>query len=239
MTCFSLTPCSSSLSNWSAVFCPDTASLRVDSWTSGVTNSSTSLGGSPLVDESRELDGIASSSAQQRSADNWKYSLNLKFLFAYHVCIKISRQLKGPFIRSNLGFFDLCCPILENTNVKCEHHHLLPQNWFLMFEENTDADATCEQSFNKLILTSARKGDSNCRKNLQSHVLYFCIAQETNSAYFTSSDDNSVQIEGTTSCCVGLGVRTPWVVVKFLTFYTHSHWSQVIIDTKVILVFWK
>ena len=55
--------------------------------------------------------------------------------------------------------------------------------------------------------------------------------------YFTSSDDNSVQIEGTTSCCFGLVVRTPRVVVKFLTFNTHSHWSQVIINTKAILVF--
>ena len=23
-------------------------------------------------------------------------------------------------------FFDLCRPVLENVNVKCEHHHLLP-----------------------------------------------------------------------------------------------------------------
>ena len=29
-------------------------------------------------------------------------------------------------------FFDLCRPILGNANVKCKHHHLLPQTLFLM-----------------------------------------------------------------------------------------------------------
>ena len=30
-------------------------------------------------------------------------------------------------------FFDLCRPVLENANVTCEHHHLLPQKPFLTF----------------------------------------------------------------------------------------------------------
>ena len=41
---------------------------------------------------------------------------------------------------------DLCCPVLENVNVKCEHHHFLPQTPFMMFDENTNAVATCEQA---------------------------------------------------------------------------------------------
>ena len=40
-------------------------------------------------------------------------------------------------------FFDLYHPILENPNVKYEHHHLLPQNPFLKFDANTDV--ICEQ----------------------------------------------------------------------------------------------
>ena len=40
-------------------------------------------------------------------------------------------------------FFDLCRPVLENTNVKCEHNHLLPQNPFSKLDGN--ADFTREQ----------------------------------------------------------------------------------------------
>ena len=43
-------------------------------------------------------------------------------------------------------FFDLCRPVLENANVRCEHHHLLPSNPFLMFTKNVKSHVTCEQS---------------------------------------------------------------------------------------------
>ena len=39
-----------------------------------------------------------------------------------------------------------CCPVLENVNVKCEHHHFLRYTPFMMFDENTNAVATCEQA---------------------------------------------------------------------------------------------
>ena len=43
-------------------------------------------------------------------------------------------------------FFDLCRPVLENANVKCEHYHFLERiNIFLMFDENANADVTREQ----------------------------------------------------------------------------------------------
>ena len=37
-------------------------------------------------------------------------------------------------------FFDLCCPILEYTNVMCEHHYLLLYTLFLTFYANANAD---------------------------------------------------------------------------------------------------
>ena len=52
-------------------------------------------------------------------------------------CLKVHSQVMSAF------FFDLCRPVLENANVKCEHLHLLPWDPFLSFSPN--ADVTCEQ----------------------------------------------------------------------------------------------
>ena len=56
----------------------------------------------------------------------------------------ISRLILRSFVTSAFAFvFNICRPVLENANVKCEHDHLLPQNPFLTFDAN--ADVTCEQ----------------------------------------------------------------------------------------------
>ena len=39
-------------------------------------------------------------------------------------------------------FFDLCYLVLEDANVKCEHHHLLAKKPFLMFNANANADVS-------------------------------------------------------------------------------------------------
>ena len=46
-------------------------------------------------------------------------------------------------------FFHFCCPILENGNVKCRHHQLLPQpqDPFLTFDKNRNADVMRKQGF--------------------------------------------------------------------------------------------
>ena len=46
--------------------------------------------------------------------------------------------------------FNVCCPVLENTNVKCEHDQLLPWNPFLTFVAN--GDVTCKQGLNGLYM---------------------------------------------------------------------------------------
>ena len=60
----------------------------------------------------------------------------------YTVCSMFA-TCKGPFTRkvSICFFFDLGLPIVENANVKCKHYHL-PQNPFLIFDENANVDVT-------------------------------------------------------------------------------------------------
>ena len=53
--------------------------------------------------------------------------------------LKVHSYVTSAFV----FFFDLCRPLLENANVKCEHHHLSPETPFLKFD--TNADVTCEQ----------------------------------------------------------------------------------------------
>ena len=48
-------------------------------------------------------------------------------------------------------FFSLCCPFSENVNVRYGHHHFLPLNPFVIFDENANADLTCEQHLKALL----------------------------------------------------------------------------------------
>ena len=61
--------------------------------------------------------------------------------------IKCEHNIKNYSHIMSTFTFDLCRPVLEKANVKCEHHHLLPWNPFMTFDENSkvDADVTCEQ----------------------------------------------------------------------------------------------
>ena len=58
----------------------------------------------------------------------------------YH-CLKAGLHVTSAFAIS----FDLCRAVLENTNVKCKHQHLLPQNPLLTFDANAKGDVTCKQ----------------------------------------------------------------------------------------------
>ena len=53
--------------------------------------------------------------------------------------VKIHSQVTSVFM------FDLCHRALKNTNIKCEHNHLLPWNPFMTFDANESAAVTCEQ----------------------------------------------------------------------------------------------
>ena len=55
------------------------------------------------------------------------------------VLLKIRPHVTSAF------FFDLCRPVLENANVKCQHNHLLPWDLFLTSDVNANADVTCDQ----------------------------------------------------------------------------------------------
>ena len=56
------------------------------------------------------------------------------FSLDFRYIIKVSPQFHGhafvkayPHVTSVFAFFfDICYPILQNVNVKCEHYHLLP-----------------------------------------------------------------------------------------------------------------
>ena len=48
-------------------------------------------------------------------------------------------------IMSEFAFvFDLCHFLLENANVKCEHHNILRKKPLLKFDANSNADVTPE-----------------------------------------------------------------------------------------------
>ena len=65
-------------------------------------------------------------------------------------------SLKVHLHVSPVYFFDPFHPGLENALVEYEHHHLLLQNPFLMFDENTEI--TWVQDF-KLWLESVQKAN--------------------------------------------------------------------------------
>ena len=96
---------------------------------------------------------VRKSAARKQNKNKTVFQITTVFRRQFSEMVPVLSQIvkARSHITPTLAFsFGLCCPVLENENVKCKHHHLLPCSPFVTFDANRDV--TCEQGSIRITL---------------------------------------------------------------------------------------